>query len=414
MKKAILIFTLFATLALSSSQVFAEHIFYTFGNGGPAQQNDDQLRVVDPETGNVVSQVTITLASETVRNGHGLAVDPTTGKLWALLSIAEQPGRELVIIDPVTGVATSIGNTGDKFSAIAFDSSGTLFGVTGDGATLATTLFIVSTSDASLTQVCAIGIPFEFQGEALAFNFGDGFLYHGEGGRGGAPIKFERVDSFPADSNDRCNTTDIPLSGVSEHLEVRSVTYNKSQDLFYWVEQATGNLLTLLFKITPTGIQTEIGLMDHNTKGIAFSIEEIIDPAPDLITVDFSGKFAGKFAGKFNDDSFISKGKYIIDGKKFKHVTSSGNYNVIEQEGSCNLVIINNGIWDFGNENTLIFEAEGENCSKKFFKRLSGTFSVIGGTGIFDNAEGEGEINLINGRRHLVGKLSGTLGIPEE
>ena len=114
MKKAILvlIFILFATLSLSSSQVFAEHIFYTIGNGGPAGQNDDQLRIVDPETGNFVSQVTITLSSETVRNGHGLAVDPTTGKLWALLSIAGQPGRELVTIDPVTGVATSIGNTG--------------------------------------------------------------------------------------------------------------------------------------------------------------------------------------------------------------------------------------------------------------------------------------------------------------
>ncbi len=413
MKKAILdlILTLFSTLALSSSQVFAEHIFFTIATGGPSGQNDDQLRIVDPETSNLVSQVTITLSSETVRNGHGLAVDPTTGKLWALLSIAGQPGRELVIIDPVSVVATSIGNTGDKFSAIAFDSSGTLFGVTGHAANIPTTLFIVSTSDASLTQVCAIGIPFEFQGAALAFNSGDGFLYHGAGGRGGdTPIKFERVDSFPADSNDRCNTTDITLSGVSEHLEVRSMTYNKSQDLFYWVEQATGNLLTRLFKITPSGIQTEVGLMNHNSKGIAFSIEEIIEPAPDLITVDFSGKYVGKF----NDDSFISKGKYVIDGEKFKHVTSSGNYNVIEQDGLCNLLTINNGIWDFGNENTLFFEAEGKNCSKKFFKRLSGTFSVIGGTGIFENAEGEGEINLLNGRKHFVGKLSGTLGIPEE
>ena len=130
----------------------------------------------------------------------------------------------------------------------------------------------------------------------------------------------------------------------------------------------------------------------------------------DLTAVDISGKFAGKF----NDNFFSSRGKFMIDGEKFKHVKSSGNYNVKEKVGTCNLITINNGIWDFGNENTLIFEAEGENCSKKFFKRFSGTFTVIGGSGIFENAEGEGEINLINGRKHFLAKLSGTLGIPEE
>ena len=49
-----------------------------------------------------------------------LATHPTTGELWALLKLAGQNGRELVIIDPGTGAATSVGDTGDRFAGLAF------------------------------------------------------------------------------------------------------------------------------------------------------------------------------------------------------------------------------------------------------------------------------------------------------
>jgi len=128
----------------------------------------------------------------------------------------------------------------------------------------------------------------------------------------------------------------------------------------------------------------------------------------DLTAVDFSGKFVGRF----NDDSFNAIGKYMIDGKKFKRVTSSGHFNIIEQEGVCNQITMPDVVIDFGNGNTLTMEIIGDVCSKKFFSRLSGICIITGGTGNFAISEGEGEINLHSGRKHFVGELSATLGIP--
>src|SRR5439155_12783760 len=97
----------------------------------------------------------------------------------ALLRLQGQSGRQLVKIDSGTGVATSIGNTGDNFAGLAFDSNGTLYGVTGDGATVPETLYTLSTSDASKTLVCTLGNGSD--GEVIAFNPDDGLLYHASG-----------------------------------------------------------------------------------------------------------------------------------------------------------------------------------------------------------------------------------------
>jgi len=402
----ILIISVFACLTITSSQAFGEDILYSIA------RNDDQLRIVDPITALTISQTTITLAGQTVTGGTGLATDPTTGDLWATLKIEGQDGRELVTIDPDTGEAISKGDTGLKLSGIAFDSSGTLYGITGDGhipMEQASTLFIISTTDSSFTQKCPIGIPFVFGGESLGYNSDDNFLYHGSGGVAHVdPITFERVDSFPAIPSDQCNTTVVTLSLNEMEAEAQAMTYWKTEGSFLWVELFTTTQARLI-KLTPAGFDSNIGMMDHRSLGLAFKIHELSPPPPELNTVDFSGRFAGRF----NDDSFNAIGKYMIDGEKFKHVKSNGNFDLMELDGPCNVVTIYNGIWDFGDGDTLNFEAEGENCSKKFFKRFSGTFTVIGGTGIFENSEGEGEINLINGRKHLLGTLSGTLGIPE-
>ena len=86
-----------------------------------------------------------------------------TGELFALLKLDGQTGRQLVTINPTTGVATSIGDTGDQFAALAFNSSGTLFAVVGDkkssagGGLPPETLFTLNTSNAAPTQVLVLG-----------------------------------------------------------------------------------------------------------------------------------------------------------------------------------------------------------------------------------------------------------------
>ena len=88
-------------------------------------------------------------------------------------------------INPVTGVATSIGNTGDQFAALAFNSSGTLFAVVGDkknspgGGLPPETLFTLNTSNAAPTQVLVLARGND--GEAIGFNPNDGLIYHASG-----------------------------------------------------------------------------------------------------------------------------------------------------------------------------------------------------------------------------------------
>ena len=81
---------------------------------------------INPLTGATISSVAVSLAGETINKANGLATNPDTGVLFALLTLeGALSNRRLVTINPTTGVATSIGSTGDKFSDITFSSSAT-------------------------------------------------------------------------------------------------------------------------------------------------------------------------------------------------------------------------------------------------------------------------------------------------
>ena len=85
-------------------------------------------------------------------SANGLAANEF-GALFGLLKLAGNSTRELVRIDAGTGVATSIGDTGDSFSGLAFDNLGTLYGITGDGAAIDETLFTFDLTDANLPNL---------------------------------------------------------------------------------------------------------------------------------------------------------------------------------------------------------------------------------------------------------------------
>ncbi|MGH2522294.1 MAG: DUF11 domain-containing protein [Anaerolineales bacterium] len=157
---------------------------YTVGRG------DSALATVDPMTGQLSSPVNILLNGMFLFDTTGLARHPQTGQLFATVRPFGQMTDELVTVDPATGVATSIGDTGDVFAAITFDSNGTLWGLTADTATTPATLFTLSTTDATPTLVLALGTEGD-AGESLAFSPEDGLLYHASGG---GPSVFETID----------------------------------------------------------------------------------------------------------------------------------------------------------------------------------------------------------------------------
>jgi hypothetical protein len=262
---------LWVLLAFGPAPAYAERFLYSIS------RDDAFLRVVNPATGATISSVPITLAGKVVAFGNGLATHPGTGQLFALLTLAGQPGRELVTINPVTGAATSIGNTGDQFAGLAFNSSGTLYAVVGDkrfaaGGLPPETLFTLNTSNAAPTQVLVLGHGND--GEAIGFNPNDGLLYHASGndtgGAGCDPFDGSVcVEIFESINPNNLAVTNIPLSGAytprtEDYFEVAALTH------------FTGNVLLLsdtderLYTINTTGVVTFVGAMDHAAKGLAF------------------------------------------------------------------------------------------------------------------------------------------------
>lgn len=252
------------------------------------------LRRLDPATGVTLSSVALTVVNPPpprapndprntyVLSGNGLALHPATGQLFAVLTIesdadASDPllklRRHLATIDPATGQATLIGDTG-KLAGLAFTTagalgSGALLGVMGDGASGAfcapqpqctpSTLYQLSSNDAHATRLRDFVTP--GAGEAIAFDPVDSRLYHASGSRFDKRI-FESLDlAAPAGP-----TAPIPLTGFVEATgsdEITALTF--AQGLFYAADQAQ-NFLT----ITPAGVVTKLGTLDHKSKGLVF------------------------------------------------------------------------------------------------------------------------------------------------
>jgi hypothetical protein len=241
--------------------------------------DDAVLRTIDPATAATLTSIPITLAGTTVLGGTGLARHPTTGALWALLTTTTTPAgtRELVTVDPMTGVATLIGNTGGAFAGLAFNGP-VLYGVTGDelppsAAVPSESLFTLSTSDASATLVCNLGRG--FVGEALGFNTDDDLLYHASGV---IDTVFETFDGTIV--GPLCIVTDIPIPPALQAKAVQALGFRPSMLTFFW-SQGIVMADSALYDVTPAGVATLVGPLDHVAKGIAVAL---VPPALDHFT----------------------------------------------------------------------------------------------------------------------------------
>ena len=253
-------FAVVVILGASVSPATAERTLYTVST----LLSDNQLRVVNPLQGITMDSKPITLSGgATLLTVGGLARDPTTGKLWALLR-TNTSGRcqaglgggksLLATIDPATGVATSIGNTGECFAGLAFAPDGTLYAVTGDGADMPEALFTLNKTTLVRTLVTALGNGDD--GESIGFNPDDGLLYHASGFSDQA---FESINL------NTLGVTNIPQSGAA-HEEVRALTYLKENTLLMTDGRS-------LYTVTTGGLVTLLGnvnSLDGIVKGLAF------------------------------------------------------------------------------------------------------------------------------------------------
>ncbi|MFM2125721.1 MAG: hypothetical protein RL328_2172, partial [Acidobacteriota bacterium] len=110
---------------------------------------------VNTTTGVFLTSQAVSLPSFTVTGINAMTVDPTTGTVYIIAKTGS--GRRLATLNLSTGAATDIGNLGDNFATLAFTTSGQLYGVTGDGATVPETMYTINKTNASKTLFLTLG-----------------------------------------------------------------------------------------------------------------------------------------------------------------------------------------------------------------------------------------------------------------
>jgi len=212
---------------------------------------DPILRKINPDTGATISSVEITLAGETVNGGRGLAFSPADGKLYAFLKIDGSGDTFLVTLNLQTGVATLVGDTGDRFNALAFNSAGNLFAASARNAGVSDTLFTMSTVDASSIALCELPSN---GGQGLALNPVDGFLYH---------YTFDDFNRIVDTSVDPCGLTNIPTTSGGEFNT--ALTFRTSTGEFLFGEDGTR-----LFTLSAAGQGPDsLSFLDAQPRGLA-------------------------------------------------------------------------------------------------------------------------------------------------
>lgn len=254
-------------LGLAGSSVQAEKIIY-----GVAPYDDG---IVGIGTDGVwVSAVNITAPGEdpaiTIDGANALAKHPVTGVYYTILKVSGQTGRSLATIDPETGVAAVVGNTGDNFAGLTFNADGSvLYGISGDGANTSETLYTIDPDTAVPTFLLTLGNGSD--GEGIAFNTNDGLIYHASG-RDTNPA-WETIDP------DTLAVTTIGFNGGVTPDEIFGMGYDPGLDLFWWT-----NLDMDWDTVTPAGLATRIGATDGTafpdineyTRGLVVTASDLI------------------------------------------------------------------------------------------------------------------------------------------
>jgi len=177
-----------------------------FGNDSSNPPGSFGLFYVNPDTGAIFGGRVITVPGRSIDGALGLALDPTTGQVYAIVRASAVSGRLLVRLDVATGAGVEVGNLGDAFSSLAFRGDGQLFGVTGDGATVPETLYFINKLDASKIVARALGNGGD--GEVIAYHPPSNSFFHWSGN---GTIVFERIQATPPFA-----VTNIPITGSTE------------------------------------------------------------------------------------------------------------------------------------------------------------------------------------------------------
>lgn len=199
----------------------------------------DTIKVYQDNTWTVVSSNNLTLSGYTVQGANSITWNSDDLLFYAILRT--NSGRRLATVDPTTGVCTDIGPLAGNFSSLTYNSTlGILYAFGGHGSgAFAERLYSLNVNTAAETF---LGGPYSVgaDGEVIAFNYDDGYIYHWSGN---STANMEKINSstFVA--------TPVIQSGVS-HAEIWGAVYIGGNKF------TASDINQNTYTITPSGVVT--------------------------------------------------------------------------------------------------------------------------------------------------------------
>ncbi|MEZ6137701.1 MAG: pre-peptidase C-terminal domain-containing protein [Pirellulaceae bacterium] len=389
---------------------------------------------INPVNGATISAVGVTVDGAAVNGFNGLATDPTTGTLYAIVrpNGSSTNVRFLATIDVTTGVATIIGDMGNRFSGIAFGNDGTLYSATGNSATPDHTLFEVDKTNAA-SELLAPLPTLNGGGQALAFNSDNGLLYRGAGSGSGADFQsiaiteiVDAVDVYSVALQAGDIVTLAATGGGGVHLELldgagdlialgASSPTNTDSIVRDFLVPTSGNYFA---RLSSPGGRTDYSLLV--TSGIGFEVE----PNNEVFEASFVGP-TNSVLGSAGSSASIGNGGSGSTNLPLNLSDGSGLLWDIQRDGN-----INNGSSDafdggfrlsgFGSFNTGVTEQDGRevaigpstisglNATRKIYVPTDENFARF--LDSFTNTSGT-TINATIGYSTNLGSDSGTIAL---
>ena len=219
------------------------------------QDHAPWLLAYDMATVQKISQVAVhVIAPPVITRGHGLAAHPFTGDLWGVLTVSDQ--RMVGTISTSTGEVSLVGAIPEGINCLAFSAAGALYGVTNGTSASDGSLYEIDPSNGHATHLGPLAGNGD-AGDELALNPSDGWLYRVRGqGVPNASQFIERLDPLTL------QTTIVQQSGADHDLPL-ALTATSSGDLLLADDEEK------LFRITTSGLITEVAKLDHVARGLA-------------------------------------------------------------------------------------------------------------------------------------------------
>ena len=275
MKINIIVPFLVAGMLLAAPVVEAQQGICYVTNFLTVSEFDDVVRTVNPDTLEVVAEISLSIPGAIEIDGiRGITIHPTTGN-WFLLAMTSQPPSPapapwLMEYDPINDTINPLGFTVLDFNDIDFREDGDLRAITNILSTGSSNYCELSTITGGPSDLCSY--TGSEGGDTIALGSGDEVFRASGGYSVGVPAVFERPS--PSGTNN-CDSASIAIGANLASEPVRSLTYWPAEDVFLWVQ---GDTARSVYLVTEDGGDTFLGTFDHDVNGIA--LVEIATPCP--------------------------------------------------------------------------------------------------------------------------------------